>query len=97
MIPVFVTVFDDEKRQVWKLDPGKLEFLGGAHLDSSRDMITEYKPGIGHYGPIYNNEFFLTEEDAWRAWNRDGYPLRFTLQKIRQAWNIKSPKEVKTA
>ena len=95
--PVFVTVFDEGKKQVWKLDPATLEFLGGEHLDPMKDSITEYRPGVGHYGTIYNNEFYLTESDAWRAWNRDGWPLKFTLQQLREAWKIRSPKEVKTA
>lgn len=94
---VFVTIFDEGRKQVWRLDPGTLEFLGGEHVDPARDRITAWKHGAGYYGTIYNNEFYLTEEDAWRAWNRDGWPKSYTLQEIRKNWGVKSPRMKMTA
>jgi hypothetical protein len=75
----------DAARNGWyidELDPDELKIMGkGNPANPENDLVTLYKPGFGHYGPVYRNYFFLFKSAAQDY--IDKTPARkFTLQKI---------------
>ena len=60
--PVFET---SNEWSVHELDIVEMRQLG------TSNMFTRYREGVGHYGTIYENPFYLTKEAAWKYIHKD--------------------------
>lgn len=90
---VYIPVYDHGER-VEAIETERLRPMIGS-ADDPGARICNYKPGVGFYGPIYNNKFFLEESEVLKYWHGD-HSRRWTLATIRELENM-IEREDKTA
>lgn len=91
---VYRPVYDQDRRQVWKLESAELKVLSRPRGEYE-GLVAHYKPGIGFFGSVYHDrDFYLTEAEAWNYWNQTQPRKPYTLDEIRE---LEKNEEAKTA